>query len=100
MDSGKFFMARNQFVKWLLGIVAALALFAIMAPVITLAFLRWEHRTTIELPRPTGPYAIGRTSYMGLNTSATDELAPSAGASRELVVWIWYAASCGEHSFH
>ena len=44
----------------------------------------------ITLPAPTGHFAIGRTTYTWVNDSETDELAPTAGAKREVLAWIWY----------
>src|SRR2546430_14755631 len=55
-----------------------------------LALFWWEHKTEITLPSPTGHFAVGRTTYAWVNNAQTDELAPSSGAKREVVVWIWY----------
>jgi len=58
--------------------------------ILLLAVLWWEHRTEITLPEPTGHFAVGRTTYTWVNNAQTDELAPSPGAKRVVVVWIWY----------
>jgi len=59
-----------------------------------LAALWLEHRTEVTLPVPTGPYAVGRVTYVW--TDATpDTLAPVPGTRRELMVWIWYPTSLG-----
>ena len=44
------------------------------------------------LPAPTGPYAVGRTSYHWLDERREDVSAPLAGSKRELVAWVWYPA--------
>ena len=45
--------------------------------------------TKIELPNPTGPYAIGRLSYDWVDEHRSD---PSNGGKREIMVDIWYPA--------
>jgi dienelactone hydrolase len=79
--------------KWLLRIVAAVFLSAIVGLTVLFALLRHEHGTQVTLPAPTGHFAVGRTSYAWVNNAETDELAPSPGAKREVVAWIWYPAA-------
>lgn len=45
------------------------------------------------MPAPTGHFAVGRTTYTWVNNAKIDELAPSPGEKREVVVWIWYPAA-------
>jgi len=78
------------FAKRLIKSLAALALFAVVGLTMLLALLWREHKTEITLPAPTGHFAVGRTTYTWVNNGETDELAPSLGAKREVVVWIWY----------
>lgn len=60
----------------------------------TLLLSLWlEHRTQITLPRPTGPYAVGRATYAWADDVHTDALAPVPGTKRELLAWIWYPAA-------
>ena len=40
------------------------------------------------LPAPTGPYAVGRTSFDWVDESRSDSATPHG--HRELVVWLWY----------
>jgi predicted dienelactone hydrolase len=85
-----------MFKKWFFGLLkslAALAIFAVVGLAMFLALLWREHKTEITLPAPTGHFAVGRTNYAWVNTAETDELAPSSGAKREVVVWIWYPAA-------
>jgi dienelactone hydrolase len=70
--------------------LAALAIFAVVGLTLLLALLWREHKTEITLPEPTGHFAVGRTTYTWIYKAGTDELAPSPGAKREVVVWIWY----------
>jgi pimeloyl-ACP methyl ester carboxylesterase len=78
------------FAKRLVKSFAALAIFAVVGLTLLLALLWREHKTEITLPEPTGHFAVGRTTYTWINKAGTDELAPSPGAKREVVVWIWY----------
>lgn len=72
-----------------LAVLAALAVFALAALLVTL----WAaHKTTVTLPDPTGPLLVGRITYAWTNPAARDELAPQPGAPREVTAWIWYPA--------
>jgi dienelactone hydrolase len=44
----------------------------------------------LELPRPTGPYAIGTQRRKVVDTSRTDPQAPDAGTYRTLMVQVYY----------
>ena len=85
----KFPLLGRRLIKGL----AALAIFAIVGLTMLLALLWWEHKTEITLPSPTGHFAVGRTTYAWVNNTQTDELAPSSGAKREVVVWMWYPSA-------
>ncbi len=52
-----------------------------------------DHRTRTVLPLPTGPFAVGRTSFDWVDPTVADELAPAPGAKREIVAWVWYPAA-------
>jgi len=82
-----------RLLKRLLKGIAVLALFAVVGLLMLFALLWREHKTEITLPAPTGHFPVGRTTYNWVNTAETDELAPSSGAKREVVVWIWYPAT-------
>ena len=49
-----------------------------------------EHRMSLEFPKPTGAFAVGRTAFYW-----TDPGTASPG-KRELVAWIWYPARACE----
>jgi len=57
-----------------------------------LASLWLEHSSSLELPRPTGPFAVGRVNTTWVDTARVDPFAPAPAPHRELVVWIWYPA--------
>ena len=84
------------FAKRLIKSLAALAIFAVVGLTMLLALLWREHKTEITLPEPTGHFAVGRTTYAWVNNTQTDELAPSPGAKREVVVWIWYPSAAAK----
>src|SRR5208337_1517654 len=73
--------------------LAALTMFFVVGAAILLAVLRREHGTEIALPVPSGRLAVGRATYAWVNDAQTDDLAPSPGAKREVLVWVWYPSS-------
>ncbi len=81
------------FAKRLIKGLAALAIFAVVGLTMLLALLWREHKTEVTLPAPAGHFAVGRATYAWVNNARTDELAPSSGAKREVVVWIWYPSA-------
>ena len=89
-------MSLKRIVQWLAKGFALLAGFAAIAVVTLLVLLLWEHKTEVTLPEPTGHFAVGRTTYTWVNSAATDELAPSTGAKRQVVAWIWYPAGASK----
>jgi len=78
---------------WLAKGVAAFAALAIALVAGLLLVMWWEHQTRITLPTPSGPFAVGRTSYAWTNESEADDLALSPGSKKELLVWVWYPAA-------
>jgi len=85
----KFLVSARRLIKGL----AALPIFVVVGLAMLLALLRWEHKTEITLPAPTGHFAVGRTTFAWVNNAQTDELAPSSEAKREVVVWMWYPSA-------
>lgn len=59
-----------------------------------LASLWLDHRKETFLPEPSGPFAVGRTTYAWTDPAQADPMAPP-GAPRELLAWIWYPAAPG-----
>ncbi|HVZ48922.1 MAG TPA: hypothetical protein VG916_09075 [Gemmatimonadaceae bacterium] len=51
-----------------------------------------EHDRSLDLPAPTGTYAVGRAAAVWTDSSRDDPLAPAPAAKRQLVVWAWYPA--------
>lgn len=86
-------MTLRQLLKFLLKGITAITIL-IVAVIGVLFLLLWqEHRTAIELPKSSGPYAVGRTTYTWVNSATADELSPSKQEKQTVVAWIWYPAS-------
>ena len=51
-----------------------------------------DHREVV-LPKPTGPYAVGRTLFDWKDPKRTDPYSSAIGKQRELMVWLWYPAT-------
>ncbi|GAA2283364.1 lipase [Streptomyces ruber] len=54
-----------------------------------------HHLARLELPRPTGPFAVGRDTLHLVDTGRPDPWVPEAGA-RELMVSLYYPARAGQ----
>ena len=77
----------------LLLVSVALVSVAATASVAAVGNLLVWHYRTLNLPAPTGPYAVGRAGYDWTDPGRIDLLSDRAGEQRELAVWIWYPAS-------
>lgn len=75
--------ARAFAVIVMLGILAMAALFTALSV---------ERSSDVELPAPTGPFAVGRTVYDWRDDTTVDSLAPNPATKREILVWVWYPA--------
>jgi len=85
--------SRLRRVMWLIKAVAATAMLGVLGIAILLGLLLLDHNRDTILPAPTGPFAVGRTTYAWSDAANTDPLAPQPGTQRELIAWIWYPAA-------
>jgi len=51
-----------------------------------------DHREVI-LPKPTGPYSVGRELFDWKDPNRLDPYSTAIGKHRELMVWMWYPAT-------
>jgi dienelactone hydrolase len=79
-------------------ILAVVALLAIVAIVVLLGLIWLDHKRETTLPTPTGPFAVGRTTYAWSDPAQVDPMAPPPGTTRELLAWIWYPAALRQPS--
>ena len=70
-----------------------MGLSAIVGIAILLGLLWLDHNPETTLPTPTGPFTVGRTTYIWSDAARTDSLAPRSDTKRELFAWIWYPAA-------
>ncbi|HEX3068163.1 MAG TPA: family membership, partial [Thermoanaerobaculia bacterium] len=82
----------RRLLKKTLLVLATLATLGVLAIAVLYVFLRLEHNTPLELPRPTGPFAVGRATYTWRDPSQTEAFAATPGTKREFLAWIWYPA--------
>jgi dienelactone hydrolase len=68
----------------------------VLGGVTLVALVRWEHGSQMTLPKPTGRFAVGWTSFIWTNDALTDDLAPTPGTKRTVFVWMWYPASTAQ----
>jgi dienelactone hydrolase len=79
-------------------IVAVMALFAVVAIAFLLGLMWLDHNRETALPTPTGPFAVGRTTYVWSDPAHLDPTAPQPGTKRELLAWIWFPAAPRQQS--
>lgn len=51
-----------------------------------------RHDRIVDLPKPTGHYAVGRTAFEWTDERRNETLGPDPAAKRELLIWAWYPA--------
>ncbi|MGH9737254.1 MAG: alpha/beta hydrolase family protein, partial [Candidatus Acidiferrales bacterium] len=88
----------KRMAKAVFKVVVTLFALGVIGVALLLGVLRHEHNTGVTLPKPTGPFAVGRTMYTWVNNAETDPLAAPPGEKREVVAWIWYPAAHNAHS--
>jgi len=72
--------------------VVAVALLALLAIPVLLGLMWLDHERETTLPTPTGPFAVGRATYVWSDPAQADTMAPQPSTKRELLAWIWYPA--------
>jgi predicted dienelactone hydrolase len=73
--------------------MVVVALFAVVGIAVLLGLLWLDHNRETTLPTPTGPFAVGRTTYAWSDAAQADPMAPQPGTKREFLAWIWYPAA-------
>jgi len=79
-------------------ILAMVAAFPVVAIAVLLGLMWQDHNRETTLPTPSGPFAVGRTTYVWSDPAHPDPLAPQPGTKRELLAWIWYPAASRQPS--
>lgn len=83
----------NRIVKRVAKAVAVLALIAVAGLAVLLAALWVDHGRSTPLPAPSGPYKVGRTTYIWRDETRINPYAPVVGTKQDLALWIWYPAA-------
>jgi predicted dienelactone hydrolase len=87
-------LSRFWLVRWTIRAIAGVVMAAVLGVAALLGLLLFDHNRDTILPAPTGPFAVGRTTFVWADAEA-DPLGPP-GAKRELLAWIWYPAAPGQ----
>lgn len=81
----------------ILSVLRRLLALAALAGIALFGAAVWDHRTSVELPPPTGSYAVGRTAFVWTNPDRIDDglggHPPGPREPQRLAVWIWYPAA-------
>jgi hypothetical protein len=79
--------------KRLVKVLGTVALLAILGLAVLMGLVGLDHNRETTLPTPTGPFAVGRTTYVWSDATHTDPLAPQPRTNRQIFAWIWYPAA-------
>ena len=77
-------------------LVRGVVLFALSGVAVLPALLWLDHCRETELPKPTGSFAVGRTTYVWSEQAHSAPMSPQPGTGHELLAWIWYPAAPGQ----
>src|SRR5947209_7853664 len=91
-------MFEARLARRILKTFAGLAMVGVLGIAALFGALWLEHRREVTLPTPTGPFAVGRVTYVWADDVHSHPLAPVPGIKRELVVWMWYPSAAGQSS--
>jgi len=75
--------------------LAVICALGVLTMCVLLAYLSIERASAVDLPTPTGPFAVSRAIYDWRDETAIDPLAPTPGTSREILAWLWHPAVTG-----
>jgi dienelactone hydrolase len=80
--------------------VAVLVTILLILAVIGLfgAMVHFRDHREVVLPKPTGPYAVGRALFDWKDPKRNDPYSAAVGKQRELMVWLWYPATTSPQS--
>jgi dienelactone hydrolase len=90
LESGR--LSRIRRIGWLIRASTLVAMVGVLGIALSLGFLLLDHNSETVLPAPTGPFPVGRTTYVW----RADPLAPQPVTTRELLAWVWYPAAPGQ----
>lgn len=74
-------------------VMAFVVLFGLVGVAVLWGLLWLDHTRETMLPTPTGPFAVGRTTYGWSNAAQPELMAPEPGTKQEILAWIWYPAA-------
>ena len=91
-------MTVYKFIRAILKATAALLLMVVTGLTLLLVCMWLDHNRETMLPTPSGPFAVGRMTYVWSDSTQRDFMAPSTATKRELFAWVWYPAESQEPS--
>jgi hypothetical protein len=93
-------MKTNSLVKRIVLFLARALGCVLLLIVLVLGWLWIQNNKRVILPRPTGPYAVGRAEFDWVDESRLETLMDRTDKKRELEVWLWYPAETVRPSDH
>lgn len=82
------------------GSIAVLVIILLILALIGLfgAMVHFGDHREVVLPKPTGPYTVGRILFDWTDLKRDDPYSAAIGKHRELMVWLWYPAATLQHA--
>lgn len=80
----------KKILKRIPKILGILVLVLIILVICVVAYLAVTNNQKVELPKPTGPYHVGRTVYDWTDAQRTNTFVDKPSEKRELMVMAWY----------
>jgi dienelactone hydrolase len=87
---GKHFL--SSAVKWNMKTYGKTGKIALFMGLFTLLVSILSMYGQTELPGPTGPYTVGRTTFRWVDGSRPEVMTEDPGDFREIMAWVWYPA--------
>ena len=85
-------MTLSQLIRAMTKTAAVVVITALVGLGTLLALMLLDHTRETKLPIPTGPFAVGRTTYDWTDAPQMDTMAPRPDTRREIFAWVWYPA--------
>lgn len=83
----------RSFGKIIVRTMLTVVIIGIIGLIVVLSLMWIDHNKETILPTPTGPFAVGRTTYVWSDAKQPELMAPKTNTKREIFAWIWYPAA-------
>jgi dienelactone hydrolase len=82
-------ISKRNILKFLLSII----LISLILLALASAYFLTQRNKTVTLPKPSGPFTVGRIGYDWTDDSRSDAFSETKVHKRKLSIWIWYPSA-------